>query len=195
MLLGAAPAPLSTDDAGLATRAAAYLQGLTTDKGRFTQTDSRGAVTTGTFWLQRPGKARFEYAPPSGLVIASDGRLVSVVDRRLRTIHSYPLGFTPLSLFLARDIRLDKGVAVVAVDHRADGFSITAVDAHRRNQGKIALDFAAAPVALIGWTVTDPRGRSVHVSLADFGPSAPHEGKFFELADPNGAAPRPGPRD
>ncbi len=185
--VAAAPAPLalSAPDAALVARAVAYLQTLTTARGRFVQTDARGAVTQGTIWLQRPGRARFEYDPPSGLVVASDGHEVSVVDRRLKTIHSYPLGLTPLSLFLARDIRLDKGVAVSRVDRQAGGFSITARDGRKKAEGRIVLDFADTPVALTGWALTDAQGRTVRVRLVGLVPAAPRERKFFELHDPS----------
>jgi outer membrane lipoprotein-sorting protein len=180
----AAPSVLSAPDAALVTKAVTYLQNLTTAKGRFVQTNARGAITEGTFYLQRPGKARFEYDPPSGLVIASDGYKVTVMDRRLKTIQSYPLGLTPLSLFLARDIRLDKGVMVARVDRDAGGFSITARDGRRKAEGQIVLDFTGSPIALTGWTITDAQGRAVSVTLAGFGPASPREAKFFELADP-----------
>ena len=50
-------------DMALVDKAAAYLQGLRSAEAKFSQTDPRGAVTTGTFSLQRPGKARFAYDP------------------------------------------------------------------------------------------------------------------------------------
>ena len=186
ILLAAAPAPpaLSAPDAALVAEATAYLQTLTTARGRFLQTDARGQVTGGTVYVQRPGKARFEYDPPSGLVIASDGHEVSVVDRRLKTIQSYPLGLTPLALFLARDIRLDKGVVVSGVARYPGAFAITARDGRKKAQGRIVLHFADAPVALIGWALTDAQGRTVRVRLVGFHPAPPREAKFFELYDP-----------
>ena len=66
------------------------------------QTDARGRATTGALFMKRPGKARFAYDAPSGLLVVSDGGVVSVQDTRLKTFESYPLGATPLSLFLAR---------------------------------------------------------------------------------------------
>ncbi len=183
----AAPQPrpaLSAADSALVAKARAYLQGLTTAKGRFAQTDPRGLVTQGTVWVQRPGKARFEYDPPSGVVIASDGHEVSVVDRRLRTIQSYPLGLTPLALLLARDIRLDKGVAVTSVTRFTHAFAITAKDAHGKAQGQIVLYFSDTPIALTGWALTDAQRRTVRVRL-NLAPAPPREAKFFELYDPN----------
>ncbi len=190
LVLAAAPAApaLSAPDAALVARAAAYLQALTTAKGRFVQTDAKGAVTEGTLYLQRPGRARFEYDPPSGLVIASDDHEVSVVDRRLKTIQSYPLGLTPLSLFLARDIRLDKGVTVSRVTRQSGGFAITARDGRKKAEGQIVLDFADTPVALTGWALTDAQGRTVRVRLVGLAPAPPRPAKFFELYGPT---PRP----
>ena len=79
----AAATALSAEDKALVDKAAAYLQNLAAAKGEFIQTDGRGRTLRGTFYLQRPGKARFEYAPPSGLLIVSDGSNVNVHDRRL----------------------------------------------------------------------------------------------------------------
>lgn len=188
----AAPAStqLASADSALVSKAVSYLEGLTSARGRFEQTDSRGETTTGTFFLQRPGRARFDYDPPSGLAIASNGFKVTVVNRRLKTIESYPLGLTPLGLFLARNIRLDQGVVVSAVDRTASGFIVTAQDAHKRSQGSIALSFTNQPVRLQGWVVTNAQGQSVRVRLADLSPSPPQSWKFFELSDP---AREPGP--
>src|SRR5580704_5449413 len=75
----AAPASgLSADDQALVAQAAAYLDGFNELKGRFTQTDARGAVTSGTLYLKRPGYARFAYDPPSSLLVVADGRNVSI---------------------------------------------------------------------------------------------------------------------
>jgi len=183
---------LTPDDQALVQRATAYLQQLATAKGRFSQTNPRGQTVTGTFVLQRPGKARFDYDPPSGLTIASDGHRVAVLDRRLKTIQASPLGLTPLSLFLAKDFRLDKGVKVAKVTRSAGAFTVVATDAGKKAQGQIALDFTASPVALTGWTITDASGGAIRVRLSGFAASAPREAAFFVLQDPRpvGAPPK-----
>src|SRR3954452_15199327 len=83
-------APLSDADQALVQKATDYLQGLDEAKGRFTQTDPAGRATQGTFFLKRPGKARFEYDAPSGLVVVSDGSAVTVADARLQSFTRYP---------------------------------------------------------------------------------------------------------
>jgi outer membrane lipoprotein-sorting protein len=177
------PAPLGPDDQALVDRAVAYLQGLSGARGHFRQVDSRQNVTQGEFILQRPGKARFAYDPPSNLVMASNGHVVAVLNPRLKSYESYPLGMTPLSVFLAKDIRLDKGVQVVRVERLGDGFSVVARDAQHRT-GTIALTFAANPIRLSGWTITDAQGSSTRVTLTDFNRGGPFDGGLFELKNP-----------
>ena len=175
---------LSEPDARDVARAVAYLEGLTSAKWRFTQTDTRGGRLSGSLILQRPGKALFDYDPPSGLVVASDGHKVSVVDRRLKTITSYPLGMTPLGLFLGRSIRFDRGVRVDSVVRAAEGLTIVAVEAQHRDRGSIALDFNLSPFSLAGWTLTDGRGVKVRVRLSEFSRVGPQDPKVFVLTDP-----------
>lgn len=179
-----AQAPLSAADRALVDRAIAYLEGLTEAKGKFAQTDARGRTTTGTLFMKRPGKARFAYDAPSGLLVVSDGGRVSVQDNRLKTFDQYPLSATPLSLFLARTIRLDKGVAITRVARMADGFAITARDGKKETAGTITLTFRDNPLALAGWTVTDAQGRPTRVQLVGLERASGLAGSLFVLKDP-----------
>lgn len=169
---------LSAQDQALVDRAVAYLEGLAQAKARFTQTDARGNTTHGTVYLQRPGRARFEYDPPSGLTVVSDGVAVAVADSRLNTFDRYPLKNTPLSLFLAKSIRLDRGVQVVQVGRMAGGFSLTARDTRNDTAGQIRLTFSDNPLALTGWTVTDAQRRATQVQLQGLTPTAVDPGLF-----------------
>lgn len=178
-----APA-LSAADKALVDKAVAYLQSLGEAKGRFVQTDPRGAVTQGALYLKRPGKARFAYDAPAGLLVVSDGALVSIHNTRLKTFESYPLGATPLNLFLAKQIRLDRGVVVTRVTRHADGFSITARDGKRQADGQITLTFSNSPMQLLGWTVTDPQGGATRVRLSGLQPTSGLANSLFVLKDP-----------
>lgn len=179
-----AQAAISPADQALVDRAVAYLEGLTEAKGRFVQTDGRGRATSGELFMKRPGKARFAYDPPSGLLVVSDGGIVSVQDKRLKTFDRYPLGATPLSLFLARTIRLDKGVTVSRVQRLANGFSITARDGKKETAGQITLSFTDNPLQLVGWTVTDAQGRPTQVQLQGLQRTSGLPGSLFVLNDP-----------
>lgn len=175
---------LPRQDRVLVEQAAAYLQSLRTAKARFTQTSSRGGTAAGTLYLNRPGKARFEYDPPAEMLVVSDGRNVSVYDRRLKTFDRTPLGATPLAIFLARRISLEEDVKVTRVTRADDGFSVTVVDAKSQTAGRLVLDFAANPVALRGWTVVDGQGIETRIRLSGLTPGGALDPALFVLADP-----------
>jgi outer membrane lipoprotein-sorting protein len=55
-----------------------YLNELRTAKGAFTQINDDGTISTGTIFIKRPGRIRFEYNPPEkALVLASGGTVVN----------------------------------------------------------------------------------------------------------------------
>jgi outer membrane lipoprotein-sorting protein len=174
-------AQLAPDDAALVERARDYMLGFTNAIGRFSQVDPAGRVANGMIYLKRPGRVRFDYDPPSGLTVASNGFRVAILNRRLGTLDAYPLGATPLGVLLSRDIRIDKDVAIGGVKRQPGGFAIVAWESKKRKEGQITLDFSESPVALIGWTITNPEGGATKVSLIDFARSKPLPNSFFEL--------------
>lgn len=185
-LAGAASAaPLSADDKALVDKAVAYLQGLNSAKGRFVQTDPRGSQSQGSFYLQRPGKARFAY-DTSGKLLVSDGRFVSEADTRLKTVNRYPLGQTPLALFLAQEVRLDRGVVVNKVSRLDGGFSLTLSDGRKQTRGSLTMNFTDSPISLMGWVVTTVQG-STRVRLTNLERASGLDPKLF-------ATPYPAPK-
>jgi outer membrane lipoprotein-sorting protein len=183
---GAAPSP---ENDALIARAIGYLEDLTSVKGRFEQSDQRGVVATGTIWLARPGRARFEYDPPSGLLITSDGKTVIVSNSRLKTFQRLPLTSTPLAIFLAQHIRLDRGAHVTRVDRTADGFSISARDSRGLAQGDITLYFLDAPLRLTGWVIIDAQARLTRVTLTSLAPVPTPSADAFTQTPESSAAP------
>jgi outer membrane lipoprotein-sorting protein len=181
MLLAAAPAVAAPDpqNDALVARAVAYLDGITSVKGRFEQTNDKGGVADGTLYLARPGRARFEYDPPSGLVVTSDGRTVVVTDAKRGTSQHMALSSTPLAIFLADHIRLDHGVQVTRVDRSADGFSITARGPHGLGDGEVTLYFSDGPLRLTGWAVLDAGGHLTRVTLGSLTSMATPAADFF----------------
>jgi outer membrane lipoprotein-sorting protein len=187
--IAATPSPaLAPDDKALVDKAVAYLESLTAVRGRFAQFDARGRRSDGDIYIKRPGKARFAYDPPSSMLLVSDGGTVNVWDSKLKTFESYPLGMTPLGLFLAKQIRLDKGVIVTGVKRYADAFAITARDRKKEAEGEITLTFNADPVSLREWTVRDAQNQTTRVVISNLAPAGGLDPKLFVLRDP-----RPGP--
>jgi len=194
--LAAAPAwaqaGLSAADREALGRAQTYLRGLTSAQGTFTETGAGGQRRTGRFWLQRPGKMRFEYTNPQGLLVVSDGSNVMRYDPRLNTFQQVPLGQTPLSTFLSRNVSFDQGVRVDDVTIRSSGaFAVTVRDARRPNEGYAILAFAGSPMRLQEWTVVDAQGSRTRTQLTELRPASSLAASLFQLRDPTR---RPGRR-
>src|SRR5262245_16450693 len=108
------PQPAPKRDAGsseinqraLVERVNAYLSNMQTLVGDFVQVGPDGARTEGQFYIQKPGKVRFEYKPPSRIDVIADGQSVVVRDRKLATQDLYPLSQTPLRFLLSDRIDL-----------------------------------------------------------------------------------------
>jgi outer membrane lipoprotein-sorting protein len=177
-ILLAGPAVAAPADDPLVARAIGYLDGLTSVKGRFQQTNEKGGEADGTFYLARPGRARFDYDPPSGLVITCDGRTITLSDARRGAFQHVPLSSTPLAVFLSDHIRLDRGARVTRVDRSADGFSITA-RGPQAAAGQITLYFTDSPLRLTGWAVVDAQSHVTRVTLGPLAAISPPPESFF----------------
>lgn len=180
-----AQANLSAEDRATLARAQGYLQALTSYRGTFVETGSGGQRREGRFWLQRPGKMRFEYTSPAGLLVVSDGYNVKRYDPRLNVFRQVPLSQTPLSTFLARNVRFDQGVRIDRVTRSTSGgYSIVARDQRRPNDGSVTLVFGGNPVRLMEWTILDAQGTGTRTQLTSLTPAPNLNASLFRLTDP-----------
>ena len=146
----------------------AYLAGLTTVETDFTQVNADGSVSMGKLYIRRPGRVRFEYAPPDrSLVLASGGQVAIFDAKSNQPPEQYPLKRTPLNLILAANIDLAK--AKMVVGHKADATStrVKAQDPEHPEYGTIELVFSADPVELRQWVITDDLGQQTTVILGE----------------------------
>ncbi len=175
---------LSAEDRAVLQQAQTYLQNLTSAQGTFVET-SGAQRREGRFWLQRPGKMRFEYTRPEGLLVVSDGSNVKRYDPRLDVFRQVPLSQTPLSTFLARNVRLDQGVRIDRVTRMQSGaFAIVARDSRRPNDGQVILSFAGSPLRLHEWTIVDAQGARTRTQLTTLQPASGLASGLFQLRDP-----------
>lgn len=188
---GRSPLPIvpaaASDAPALSGRAAidkanATLNALTSMTADFTQTNGDGRQLTGTMYLQRPGKLRFEYDKPSTLEVVSDGSTVLVRDRKLNTSDPYPISQTPLKFLLARQIDLTREATVTSVGTEPDGVRISIEDTTTLGgTSKIALVFDSDIASLKRWRVVDPQGYTTSVSLSDVEKNRTIDPRIFML--------------
>ncbi len=158
-------APLS--ERGAVERVNAYLNSFTTLTGRFVQR-AGGRQTTGTLYLHRPGKLRFEYDRPSNLEIVSDGNSVAIRDRRLNTQDLYALNQTPLKFLVGSRVELGRDLAIKDVNVGADLVRVTVED--RSTLGgtsRVTLVYDPSANVLRQWTIVDAAGAETTVVLDD----------------------------
>ena len=143
-----------------------YLSSVQTMVGNFVQIGPDGGRTEGTFYIQKPGKVRFEYNPPSPIDIVADGSSVVVRDRKLATQDLYPLSQTPLRYLLADHIDLLRDTDVVSVSSD-DTFITVAIEEKQPLVGtsRLMMMFDAKDLTLKQWTVTDPQGFDTTVAV------------------------------
>jgi outer membrane lipoprotein-sorting protein len=150
----------------LVDRMSTYLSGMRQVVGKFVQVGPDGSKTQGDFFLQKPGKLRFEYDDPSPVQLIADGTSLVVRDRRLATQDLYPLGQTPLRFLLADKVDLLRDTNVVGA--YADNIFATVVIEEKQTLGgkhKLMLMFDAKDLTLKQWTVTDPQGFDTTVAV------------------------------
>ncbi len=145
-----------------------YLNGLQSATGSFTQINSDGTISTGTIYIKRPGRVRFEYNPPEqALVMANSGQVV-ILDRKLGGApESYPLSQTPLSIILARNVNLGQANMVQGMSYDGTATTVVAQDPKRAEYGSIEMKFTGNPVQLRQWIIKDANGSTTTVVLGD----------------------------
>lgn len=157
---------LTPEEQQLIANIGAHNTAIRTMAGRFLQIDTNGGRTEGTFFLERPNKIAFRYAPPSREEIVSVGRGFYVLNRRDETYYAYPQDSIPLRQFLGDQINLlDANVVNVT---NSDGYlSITVIDETVAGTVQVSLIFDTASLELAQWTLVEPSGAELTFSLYD----------------------------
>ena len=166
----------------LIERVNTYLTSVQTMVGDFTQVAPDGGRTTGKFYLQKPGRVRFEYNPPSPVELIADGQSMVVRDRKLATQDLYPLSQTPLRFLLADRIDLLKDTDLVGV--YSDNMFVTMVIEQRQIIGgtyRLMLMFSTKDLELKQWTVTDPQGYDTTVAVFNLDKTKKPDPDLFKI--------------
>ena len=161
-----------------------YLGGLSTVETDFTQVNADGSVSMGKLFIKRPGRVRFEYAPPDrSLVLASGGQVAIFDAKSNQPPEQYPLKRTPLNLIL--DAKIDLGRAKMVVGHGEveNTTRVLAQDPDHPEYGTIELVFSADPLALRQWIITDDLGQATTVILGEFKTGGEFKPSLFNITD------------
>ncbi|MCR5857090.1 outer membrane lipoprotein carrier protein LolA [Mesorhizobium sp. J428] len=175
-------APVATAHAAseAAQKIADHFSGIKTMSGEFVQFGPRGEKTGGKFFIQRPGKIRFNYEAPSAYRVVADGKSVVISNAKLKTADLYPLSKTPLKLLL--DERIDlTGSRVQKVTEDPDLTTIVLADKSVFGNSRITMMFDPKSSELRQWTITDAQGKDTTVMIFNVQSGMKLDPKFFEI--------------
>jgi outer membrane lipoprotein-sorting protein len=141
-----------------------HFSSVKTMMGDFVQFGPSGEQTGGKFFIERPGKVRFNYENPSTFKVTADGTSVVLENARMNTADLYSLSSTPLKLLL--DERIDlSGNKVQDVRQEADATTITLADRSVFGNSTITMMFDPQNYELKQWTIRDAQGRDTTVMI------------------------------
>ncbi len=148
--------------------------------GEFIQFDPKGNQTNGKFYIQRPGKIRFNYNDPTPIKIISNGKTVAVNNRKLKTWDFYPLKKTPLSLVLGSKMALDPKT-IRAVTSDADLTTIVMGDDRIFGNSEITMMFDPTTFDLRQWIIKDAQGKETTVMIFNVQKNVKIPAKYFKV--------------
>lgn len=161
-----------------------YLQDLKSAQARFVQTTHDGTQLVGTFYLERPGKLRFEYDPPVENFVVADGMFIYFYDAELEEQTNAPIKTTLANFFLREDFSLTDDLIVKDAKFAGGLLQLKVIQAEEPEAGSIIFAFGDDPFTLKKWRVVDPQGMITEVELFYLKTGVEHEDGLFTYIDP-----------
>ena len=175
----AKPIALSPEQTESINKISAYMNSFMTLQGEFTQISPKGNISKGVMFISKPGKLRFEYAPPNPFLLVSDGKWVTLKNRAKEKGDQFPLSATPLRLVVSQKIDLLKEANILGFE-QADGIdSVLLEDRDGTLGGQLVLIFDETLNQLQQWIIIDGKGRRTTVSLANLESGVQIDPKLF----------------
>jgi outer membrane lipoprotein-sorting protein len=162
-----------------------YFNAMRTLQGEFMQVGPKGHISTGVFHISKPGRMRFQYAPPNPFVVVADGTWVTIKNNDKDTADQYPLSATPLRLVLAEKVDLLSEAKILEVE-QVDGLTtVTLEDKDKLVPGHLIIVFDEQRNELQQWVIVDGQGRRTTISLTDMVAGVNPEPSLFQVELPN----------
>lgn len=179
-----AAAQVSPQDRADLTRIEGYLNSVRSLRSRFIQTAPDGDVTQGVAVMQRPGKMRFQYDPPTPFLLVANYGTLFFHDSSLKQTSNIPLSRTPLGILLSDQTTLSGDVTVTKFVRLPGQFQITLVRTANPGEGTLTLLLADNPLTLRQWIVVDQQGKQTRITLTNLEAGARVDPKQFEFNNP-----------
>jgi outer membrane lipoprotein-sorting protein len=159
----------------------AYFNSFQTLRGELVQTSPRGRAAKGVFYIAKPGKLRFEVESPTPYIMASDGKWLTLTNKKMNKGDQFPLSKTPMRLLVSNQLDLMKEADVVSFVQDGGVTTIALSDKKGSIPGQIVLVFDEAQDVLQQWIIIDGKGQRTTVELANIEKDVKINPKLFNV--------------
>jgi len=163
-----------------------YLNSVRSLRARFEQLAPDGGVSHGTVWMERPGRMRLQYDPPTPLLLIAGRGEVVFHDFQLNQTSKIGLGRTPLSIILAEKVTFSGPVTVTDIQRLPNEIQVSVVRTASPGEGLLALVFSENPLYLWQWTVVDAQHKITRVTLSNVQIGGHFDENLFSFNEPPG---------
>ena len=132
-----------------------YFKNLKTLEADFIQIGPSGNVSEGKFYLDLPGKLRFDYHKPSNILITCQGFWLIIQDRKTKKTNNVPVNQTPLNFLLNQQFDMKNNFIKFSVKKDSGLLSLTIIDSEKKDQSSLILTFSENPIELKKWVIRD----------------------------------------
>ena len=169
--------------ADVVSEAEDWFNGISTMQADFIQVASDGTTASGIIHLRRPHQMKIVYDLEEPLILLTTRIWIHVDRPNDKTVTSYPISETPLSLMLKKDVRLRSDEFTTSSNVQNGIVRVMLAKETGEAAGELTLEFTEKPFVLRKWTIRDAADVTTTVTLQNMRFGHQYENKMFARPD------------
>jgi len=169
--------------ADLVSEAEDWFNEISTMQADFIQVASDGTTASGVIHLRRPHQMKIVYDLEEPLILLTTRIWIHVDRPNDKTVTSYPISETPLSLLLKKDVRLRSNEFTTSSNVQNGIVRVMLAKETGEAAGELTLEFTEKPFVLRKWTIRDAADVTTTVTLQNMRFGHQYENKMFARPD------------
>ena len=169
--------------ADVVSEAEDWFNGISTMQADFIQVASDGTTASGVIHLRRPHQMKIVYDLEEPLILLTTRIWIHVDRPNDKTVTSYPISETPLSLLLKKDVRLRSDEFTTSSNVQNGIVRVMLAKETGEAAGELTLEFTEKPFVLRKWTIRDAADVTTTVTLQNMRFGHQYENKMFVRPD------------
>ena len=169
--------------ADVVSEAEEWFNGISTMQADFIQVASDGTTASGVIHLRRPHQMKIVYDLEEPLILLTTRIWIHVDRPNDKTVTSYPISETPLSLMLKKDVRLRSDEFTTSSNVQNGIVRVMLAKETGEAAGELTLEFTEKPFVLRKWTIRDAADVTTTVTLQNMRFGHQYENKMFARPD------------